>query len=247
MYPALNRFCRLACSAWYQDLPVEVSVFAPSSSSSPRIGPRSSCAMMHSPGSSRRSHPGGGVRQVDEAVVDDGVVVADEAAARDAGARLKAAERVDVERLVLIDELQEMVALGADVAHLEHPVRPELPLRVDAPLLHARRLRDRARPSAFRAPRTRSRDRWTRRGSARRRRSRRSSPGSGTPGSRAGARCSRRDRSTAARGRTAPPGAASWQSRPSSARRTCRSRRARRRAVWSSGVQAKPTRGMTLS
>ena len=59
-------------------------MLAPSSSSSPRSAPRNSAEIVHLPGSSVRSHPDGRRPQVDELVVDDRVVVSNEAPPGDA-------------------------------------------------------------------------------------------------------------------------------------------------------------------
>jgi hypothetical protein len=75
----------------------------------------------------------------DELVVVVGrPVVPEEAPAGDARARQEA-DRVDVVGHVEVAHLHELRALGADVADLEQPVRLELPLHAQVPLLHVRR------------------------------------------------------------------------------------------------------------
>ena len=112
-------------------------MFAPSSSSRPRMRPAQF----------RRDHafigivedvaPGGRRLDVDESVVVDLIKIAREASARNPGAAQKA-DAVYIERLILVGELQQLRSLRADVSDLDQPIRLELPLRVQVPLLDVR-------------------------------------------------------------------------------------------------------------
>src|SRR5262245_28436035 len=101
----------------------------------------------HWPAQLRRNHAFIGVVEevasrrrrldVDERVVDDPIKVAREASARNTCAAQKA-DAVYVERLMLGGELQQLRSLRTDVSDFDQPVRLELPLRVQVPLLDVR-------------------------------------------------------------------------------------------------------------